>query len=253
MMEHTDKKADFQLGVSIFVLLAFFTVAEYLIATNFNSTFLLIVIALAKAGLVMYYYMHIRKLLVNDSDADRKSLAYKTASNRLGLWLFLLSDSFVFSGLLVIRFGLLGLSHPDLNQLLGLGITSMLLVSSFFMNRAEMAIAHGDKKTFIYSLIITIALGVLFLAGVIGVEWQEAHFGPADGPQGAVFYVMTGFHAFHVFTGVVFLAIVLRNGLKNLYSAEKHWAVEASAVYWHFIDVVWIIFYPVLYLLGDVF
>ncbi|HKJ26042.1 MAG TPA: cytochrome c oxidase subunit 3, partial [Anaerolineales bacterium] len=125
------------------------------------------------------------------------------------------------------------------------------LVSSFFMNRAENAIAHGDRKNFLVSLTITIVLGIVFLAGVVGVEWQIAHFGPADGPQGAVFYVMTGFHAFHVLTGVIFLLIVLRNGIRKVYSKEKHWAVEAAAVYWHFIDVVWIIFYPVLYLIGE--
>jgi cytochrome c oxidase subunit 3 len=62
--------------------------------------------------------------------------------------------------------------------------------------------------------------------------------------------MMTGMHAFHVLTGVIFLLILLRNGARNLYSAEKHWAVEAGAVYWHFVDVVWIFFYPALYLIG---
>lgn len=249
-MKHVDKKADFQFGLSIFILLTFLTVAEYLIAVEFASTFVLLVIALGKAGLVMYYYMHIRKLVSDDAQADRSSLLYKTNSNRLGLWLFLLSDSFVFGGLLVIRFGLLGLSRPELNQFLGLVVTALLLISSYFMNRAEIAISHGDRKNFLVSLSITIILGVVFLAGVVGVEWQIAHFGPADGPQGAVFYVMTGFHAFHVLTGVIFLLIVLKNGFKNVYTAENHWAVEASAVYWHFVDVVWIIFYPALYLIG---
>jgi cytochrome c oxidase subunit 3 len=61
---------------------------------------------------------------------------------------------------------------------------------------------------------------------------------------------MTGMHAFHVLTGVIFLSIVLRNGLRGLYSPEKHWAVESATVYWHFIDVVWIFFYPALYLIG---
>jgi len=249
-MKHVDKKADFQFGLSIFILLAFLTVAEYIIAVEFTSTFMLFIIAIAKAGLVMYYYMHIRKLLVEDSGENRESHRYKTNTNRLGLWLFLLSDSFVFGGLLVVRFGLLGLSRPELSQFLGLVVTSILLVSSYFMNRAEIAISHGDRKNFLVSLSITIFLGVVFLAGVVGVEWQIAHFGPADGPQGAVFYVMTGFHAFHVLTGVIFLIIVLRNGFKNVYTPEKHWAVEASAVYWHFVDVVWIIFYPALYLVG---
>lgn len=249
-MTHTDKKADYQLGLSIFILLAFLTVAEYFTAVEFGSTFVLIALAMAKGGLVLYYYMHVGKLFKEDSDLEKEGLAYKTNTNRLGLWLFILSDSFVFGGLLVIRFGLMGLTRPELNQLLGLGVTSMLLISSFFMNRAEKAISHGDRKTFLTSLSITILLGILFLAGVVGVEWQIAHFGPADGQQGAVFYVMTGFHAFHVLTGVIFLLIVLRNGIKDVYTQESHWAVEASAVYWHFIDVVWIIFYPALYLIG---
>jgi cytochrome c oxidase subunit III len=82
------------------------------------------------------------------------------------------------------------------------------------------------------------------------VEWQIAPFGPADSIAGSIFYVMTGFHAFHVLTGVIFLFVVLRNGLRGRYSAEKHWAVEAAVVYWHFIDVVWFFFYPALYLIG---
>ncbi len=176
----------------------------------------------------------------------------KLGTNRLGLWLFLLSDAFLFAGLLVTRFYLLGDHRPELNQVLGLGVTAVLLVSSFFMNRAETSIAHGDRRGFIVSTAITLALGVAFLVGVVGVEWRIAPFGPGDGPQGSVFYMLTGMHAFHVFTGVLFLAIVLRNGLRGLYSAEKHWAVEAAANYWHFVDVVWIFYYPALYLIGTV-
>lgn len=246
-----DKKAAFQLGLSIFILLAFLTAAEYFVAVSFASTFLLAVLALAKAGLVVYFYMHISKLGKSDEDVDRESYAYKTGTNRLGLWLFILSDSFVFGGLLVTRFSLLGTSRPELLQSLGLLVTAVLLISSYFMNRAETAIKHGDRKNFLISLGITIVLGIAFLAGVVGVEWQLAPFGPADGPEGAVFYAMTGFHAFHVLTGVIFLLFVFRNGLRGVFDKEeKHWPVEAAAVYWHFIDVVWIIFYPALYLIG---
>jgi len=55
-----------------------------------------------------------------------------------------------------------------------------------------------------------------------------------------------------VLSGIIFLAIVIRNSRKSLYTAEKHWAVEAAAVYWHFVDVVWIFFYPAIYLIGKV-
>ncbi len=178
------------------------------------------------------------------------SYAYKLRTSRIGLWLFILSDSFVFAGLLVTRFYLLGGHRPELEQLVGVIVTSVLLISSFFMNRAEVEISRGNRKGFITSTAITMALGIAFLIGVVGVEWQIAPFGPADGAQGAVFYMMTGMHAFHVLTGVIFLGIILRNGLRGHYSPERHWAVEAAANYWHFVDVVWIFYYPALYLIG---
>ena len=176
--------------------------------------------------------------------------AARLANNRLGLWLFIISDSFVFGGLMVTRFYLLGNTRPHLEQWLGLVVTAVLLVSSFFMNRAEVEISRGNRRGFITNTILTMALGLVFLVGVVGVEWQLAPFGPGDGAEGAVFYMMTGMHAFHVLTGVIFLAIILRNGLRGKYSAERHWGVEAAANYWHFVDVVWIFFYPALYLIG---
>lgn len=173
-------------------------------------------------------------------------------NNRLGLWLFIISDSFVFAGLLVTRFYLLGDHRPHLDQTLGLIVTSVLLASSFFMNRAETLISNGDRQGFLRSTLVTMLLGIAFLIGVVGFEWRLAPFGPGDGAAGAVFYMMTGMHAFHVLSGVAFLFIVYRNGRKGCYSAERHWAVEACANYWHFVDVVWIFFYPALYLIGTV-
>jgi cytochrome c oxidase subunit 3 len=183
--------------------------------------------------------------------ADEKhSYAYRIATQRLGLWLFFISDSFVFGGLMVSRFYLLGLHRPDLNQSLGLAVTVVLLLSSFFMNRAEVQISLGNRAAFARNTLATIALGILFLAGVVGVEWRTAPFAVGDGAPAAVFFMMTGMHAFHVLTGVVILAIVLRNGLRGKYSAERHWGVEAAANYWHFVDLVWVFFYPALYLIG---
>ncbi len=177
----------------------------------------------------------------------------KLVTNRIGLWLFILSDAFVFGGLLVARFYLLGSQQrPEVSQVLGLIVTSMLLASSFFMNRAETAISFGDQKAFLRGTLITLVLGVLFLIGVVGVEWQIAPYGPDHDVVWSLFYTMTGFHAFHVLSGVILLAVIYRNGRKGLYSAERHWAVEAGAVYWHFVDLVWIFFYPALYLIGHV-
>ncbi len=252
-MSHTnDKSSALTQGVIIFVYLAVLTAIEYWIAISFNAVSILVLVAVIKAALVMYYYMHIYKLN-QVSQGDEHSYSYKTDTNRLGLWLFLLSDAFVFAGLLTVRMNLLGFTRPHLNQLLGLAVTVVLLVSSFFMNRGETAMAHGDKKGFMNNVIITFILGLGFLLGVVMVEWRLA---AAEGltasknVTGAVFYMMTGMHAFHVFTGLIFLFVVWNNARKDVYSAEKHWGVEAAAVYWHFVDLVWIFFYPALYLIG---
>jgi cytochrome c oxidase subunit III len=251
-MELNNKAAVLNQGVVIFVFLTVLTALEFFVAIAIGAVALLVVMAIVKVGLVIYYYMHVTKLN-EDSGDDHHSLKYKTATNRLGLWLFLLSDSFVFGGLLVSRFYLLSLTRPPLNQTLGLTVTSVLLLSSFFMNRAEASMEYGDRKGFITSIVITLILGLAFVGGVLGVEWPSAiaeGITPSTNTAGAIFFMMTGMHALHVVTGLIFLIIVLRNGRRGLYSAEKHWAVEAAAVYWHFIDVVWIFFYPALYLIG---
>lgn len=257
-MTHThDKSSALRQGVLIFVYLTVLTLLEYFVAVAIGATSILVVVAIIKAALVMYYYMHVYKLNA-ENQGDEHSYEYKTGTNRLGLWLFLLSNSFVFAGLMTMRINLLGLTRPHLNQLLGLAVTAVLLLSSFFINRGETAMAHGDKKGFMKNTIVTFVLGLGFLLGVVMVEWRlaaeeglVASFGnPATGPMGAVFYMMTGMHAFHVFTGLIFLFVVWNNARKDLYSAEKHWGVEAAAVYWHFVDLVWIFFYPALYLIG---
>jgi len=169
--------------------------------------------------------------------------------NRLGLWLFFVSEVFMFGGLLVMRFHLWGNTRPDLDQQLGLIVTSILLVSSFFMNRAEVAAKHDDRNNFLVSLALTGILGLLFLVGVIGFEWR-GHVRPMDGYYGSVLYTMTGLHALHVLSGILFILVIWINGRKGRYSSQNYWGVEACAIYWHFVDVVWVFFYPALYLIG---
>lgn len=254
-MEHKhDKSSMLGQGIFIFVYLAVLTVIEFAIAISFNSTVLLVIIALVKAAMVVYYYMHIYKLNA-EHEGDEHSYEYKSSTNRLGLWLFLVSDSFVFGGLMMMRINLLGLSHPNLNQLLGLGVTSVLLLSSFFMNRGETLMTNGDRRGFITNTLITFVFGAMFLLGVVFVEWPNAikeGVGPGTGPAGAAFFMMTGMHAFHVLTGLILLLIILSNARRGLYDV-KQYPVEAATVYWHFVDVVWIFFYPALYLVGVIF
>jgi cytochrome c oxidase subunit 3 len=67
-----------------------------------------------------------------------------------------------------------------------------------------------------------------------------------------VLYGMTGMHALHVLSGITFLLIVWNNARKGLYSPDGYWAVQASALWWHYVDLVWVFFYPALYLMGNV-
>ena len=150
--------------------------------------------------------------------ATLESYQKQLRSNRLGLWLFFVSEAFLFAGLLVTRFYLWGGKRPDLDQTTGLIVTSILLVSSFFMYLAEVAAEHENRKTFLFSLFMTAVLGTAFLVGVVVFEWG-GHLKPSDGAFGAVFYGMTGMHALHVISGVIFILIILFNGLKGRYTA----------------------------------
>jgi cytochrome c oxidase subunit 3 len=186
---------------------------------------------------------------IHEPHVEEASYEERTRRNRLGLWLFLFSEIFLFGALLAARYYLWGDTRPELDQMVGLITTSILLLSSFFMARAETAIGHDNRKTFMRSLALTALLGIAFLIGVVGVEWG-GHLKPTDGAYGAIFYAMTGLHALHVFSGVILIAIVWNRGRQGDFSAERHWGVEATAVYWHFVDVVWVFFYPALYLIG---
>lgn len=267
---HTqDNKTLLGQGIAIFIYLAILTGLEFFIAISFGSIPLLVVVALVKAALVVYYYMHVYKLNLEAEHHDESSYDYKAGTNRLGLWLFLISDSFVFAGLMIMRINLLGLSRPELNQILGLFVTAVLLISSFFMNRGETMMHNGDREGFLSNTLITIGLGTAFLLGVVIIEWHTIpviaesvlHFfgepqgveplKPSSGVAGAAFFMMTGMHAFHVLSGLVVLAIVWFNARRGLYDVQNY-PVEAAAVYWHFVDVVWIFFYPALYLIGTV-
>lgn len=197
---------------------------------------------------------------------DEHEIPYEThvKANRLGLWLFVFSEVFLFGALLAARFVLWGNTRPELSQEMGLITTSVLLLSSFFMYRGETAAQYGDRSKFLNSTLIAGLLGFIFLLGVIFFEWNIfglsgelfgielfGHLTLEDGVYGGVFFAMTGMHAIHVVTGLFLIAVIYFNGRRGKFTPERHWGVEGTAIYWHFIDVVWIIFYPALYLIGS--
>jgi cytochrome c oxidase subunit III len=182
------------------------------------------------------------------------SLKAQIVNRRLGLWIFIISESMIFLALLAARFYMQGTHRPEeVNQLLGLAITVVLLLSSFTANRAEIAIAHGDRQSFQRLLGATIVMGLIFLGVVVAIEWPEAmRFAPPSTGYGTAFFALTGMHAFHVLTGLFILGIVWLNGRLGRYSVEDHWGAEAGIIYWHFVDVIWVFVYPTLYLIGSI-
>jgi cytochrome c oxidase subunit III len=184
-------------------------------------------------------------------------------ANRLGLWLFCISEIFLFLALLAARFYLWGGERPELSQGLGFITTTVLLVSSFFVFRGETAMEHDDRKKFLNSYLVAAVFGFIFFIGVVVLEWNIfglelnlfgiewfGHLKPSDGVFGGVFFAMTGMHALHVLSGIFLIYVVWNKGRRGEFSPEKHWGVEACAIYWHYVDVVWVFFYPALYLIG---
>ncbi|MDO8637606.1 MAG: heme-copper oxidase subunit III [Dehalococcoidia bacterium] len=182
---------------------------------------------------------------------EESHLEDRLSINRLGLWLFILSDGFLFIALLTTRFYIQGVQRPpELNQPLGLVISIVLLLSSLCAYRGETAAAFGDIKRFRRNILFTIGLGCLFLVGV-AIEWTEGfRFFPPTTSYGMVFFTLTGFHAFHVLTGILALVIVLLPGQQKRLQAGNHWGVEAMVKYWHFVDVAWVFIFPTLYLVS---
>ncbi len=175
----------------------------------------------------------------------------RLAINRLGLWLFILSESFLFAALLSSRYFLQGVHRPgEVNQPLGFAISIILLLSSLTAYRGEMAATFGDQKRFRQNILFTVGLACLFLVGV-GIEWKEAfHFFPPSSGFGTLFFTLTGVHAFHVFTGMLALLVVFFLGRDGRFTKGNSWAAEGVVKYWHFVDVAWVFIYPTLYLVS---
>ncbi len=194
----------------------------------------------------------------HDVHAGHDTYATQLRMNRLGMWLFFISEAFLFGGLLAARFYLWGDTRPELDQEVGLIVTSVLLFSSVSMRLAETAMERGNRRVFSIFIMLTAFFGIVFLGGVMIFEWglfpaiYEGHLTPSANKYGAVVFAMTGMHALHVISGIVFIFIVWNLARKGSFSQERHWGVESCAIYWHYVDVIWMFFYPALYLIGHV-
>jgi len=128
------------------------------------------------------------------------------------------------------------------------GLTLILIVSSFTCQFAVWSIRRGDRTGFVRNIAVTLVLGIVFLIGQV-YDYATLGFGIADGTFGTTFYTLTGFHGAHVFGGAIMLSVLLYRGLAGQFTSRQHDAVEATSLYWHFVDVVWIALFSTLYVL----
>ncbi len=126
--------------------------------------------------------------------------------------------------------------------------TAILLGSSIPMILAGRAIRRGNLRNVPWLILTTIVLGTTFIS-LQAVEYTHNGFGPSDGILGSTFYTLTGFHGAHVMVGLIFLTINFFRALRGQFTKEKHFALQAGEMYWHFVDVVWIFVFSLVYLL----
>jgi cytochrome c oxidase subunit 3 len=126
--------------------------------------------------------------------------------------------------------------------------TAILIASSFTMHYALHSIKHGNRVGLQLGLLTTFLMGATFLATQVN-EYFKAGFAIHDGAFASVFYGLTGLHGAHVFVGLTLLAVSNIRALRGHFTPKAHMGVEATGIYWHFVDVMWIIVYSTVYLL----
>ena len=128
--------------------------------------------------------------------------------------------------------------------------TALLLTSGVTLTWAHWALKKNNRSQLILGMVLTILLGIIFL-GFQAYEYVHAYndlnLTISQGAYGATFYMLTGFHGFHVTLGTVMLIVILFRCIKGHFTADKHFGFEGVAWYWHFVDVVWLLLFVLVY------
>jgi cytochrome c oxidase subunit III len=198
-------------------------------------------------------------------------------ASTLGMWVFLVTEIMFFGGMFTAYTAyrawyphVFAVASSSLNAVIGAINTAVLLCSSFTMVLAVRAASLGVKKALIVFLILTMILGTAFL-GIKAFEWKEKfdeHHVPGPGfhlegetAQGqgramlffSLYFAMTGLHALHMIIGVGIMTAIAVMAWRNTFDEEYYTPVEVAGLYWHFVDIVWIFLFPLLYLIGGHF
>lgn len=179
-------------------------------------------------------------------------------TQKLGMWVFLVSEVMFFTALIgsyiILRWGT-NATWPEPRTVLAIPITAVntfiLICSSVSMVKAYAAATRDDQAGLKRWLLLTVIGGATFVS-IQAVEYHhliEKGFLPSSGLFGATFYTMTGFHGFHVTCGVLSMIWVTIRAFRGKYAGGRYQGIETIGLYWHFVDLVWIILFTVVYLI----
>ena len=173
----------------------------------------------------------------------------------LGMLLFIISEVMIFGAFFTAYFFIRiaqgdpwpapGTTLPVIPTLFN---TFILVSSSFTMHWAQTAIKKGNRFGLKAGILTTFLLGCTFLFIQIN-EYANIGFAPQDHAQQTIFYALTGLHGTHVFIGLLLLLFVTIRSFRGHYSPESHRGVEVPGIYWHFVDIMWIVVYTTVYVI----
>jgi heme/copper-type cytochrome/quinol oxidase subunit 3 len=177
-------------------------------------------------------------------------------NRKFGMWLFIVNEIMFFAAFIGLFIAYkntpeMAEFREALDPLLGIVGTSVLLFSSLMVVLGIASIQRGSKRGLLLFLLLTILLGAVFL-GVQATEFTLLHehgFTLSTSSATSAFYVMTSFHGLHVLIGVLWAVGVMFVAWRSWFSKQRYEGVEIFGLYWHFVDVVWIILFMLIYLI----
>jgi cytochrome c oxidase subunit 3 len=193
------------------------------------------------------------------AEAKEHTTEQSLETAKLGIWCFLATEVLLFGGLFT-AYAVFRISQPQmfhteylkLDRLFGAVNTVVLICSSLTVAMGIAAIRRGKQRMLKLCLILTLLLAAVFL-GVKYAEYAEhIALGELPGTNNffSLYYMLTGLHAIHVLAGMSALSAMVVMAYQGKFSAEYHNPVEITGLYWHFVDLVWIYLFPMLYLMG---
>jgi cytochrome c oxidase subunit 3 len=176
----------------------------------------------------------------------------------LGMFLFIASEIMLFGSFFTVYFfdrvvnhGINGQWPPDgfhRPVFVALINTLILVTSSATMHWADTSIKKGNRAGLQAGLVLTLCLGLTFLLTQV-IEYHRLRFNTGDTSFAATFFGLTGLHGAHVFVGLTILLVMTIRAFRGHFSPEQHHGVEIGGIYWHFVDVMWIVVYVTVYII----